>query len=54
MLVGLKIRAVLNKAPRWVKERIEQIKNESPYKMLGLYSDNGCEFRNHRNRKMVW
>ena len=42
------IRPVLNKAQRWVKERIEEIKNELPYKMLGLDSDNGSEFKNYQ------
>ena len=36
------IRPVLNKAQRWVKESIEDIKNTLPYKMLGIDSDNGA------------
>ena len=47
------IRAALNKAQRWVKESIEDIKNTLPYKMLGIDSDNGSEFKNYQNRKMV-
>ena len=42
------IRPVLNKAQRWVKESIEDIKNNLPYKMLGIDSDNGSEFKNHQ------
>ena len=30
------IRLVLNKAQRWVKESIEDIKNCLPYKMIGI------------------
>ena len=48
MLVGLKIRPVLNKAQRWVKMSIEDIKNTIPYKMLGIDSDNGSEFKNYQ------
>ena len=42
------IRPLLNKAQRWVKESIEDIKNNLPYKMLGIDSDNGSEFKNHQ------
>ena len=42
------IRPVLNKAQRWVKESIEDIKNCLPYKMLGIDSDNGSEFKNYQ------
>ena len=42
------IRPVLNKAQRWVKESIEDIKNNLPYKMLGIDSDNGSEFKNYQ------
>ena len=42
------IRPVLNKAQRWVKESIEDIKNTIPYKMLGIDSDNGSEFKNYQ------
>jgi len=33
------IRPVLNKAQRWVKESIEDIKNIIPYKMIGIDSE---------------
>ena len=42
------IRPLLNKAQRWVKEGIEDIKNCLPYKMLGIDSDNGSEFKNYQ------
>lgn len=42
------IRPLLNKAQRWVKEGIDDIKNCLPYKMLGIDSDNGSEFKNYQ------
>lgn len=41
------IRPILNKAHRWVKENIENIKNTLGYKMKGVDSDNGGEFKNY-------
>ena len=41
------IRLVLNKAQRWVKESIEDIKNCLPYKMLGIVLQTmGLKFKN--------
>ena len=39
-------RALLNKAHRWVKEGLEDIKNTIPFQMNGLHGDNGSEFKN--------
>ena len=48
------IRPVLNKAQRWVKMSIEEIKNTIPYKMLGIVLKTmGLKFKNYQNRKMV-
>lgn len=44
----IELRAVLNKAQRWVKEAIEDVHNTLPYQMRGLDSDNGSEFKNHQ------
>jgi hypothetical protein len=41
-------RALLNNAHRWVKEHIQQTKADLPFPMLGIDSDNGGEFINHR------
>jgi hypothetical protein len=40
--------ALLNSAHRWVKERIQQIRDELPFPLLGIDSDNGGEFINHQ------
>ncbi|MDR1174298.1 MAG: transposase family protein [Treponema sp.] len=40
--------ALLNSAHRWVKERIEQMRHELPFPLLGIDSDNGGEFINHQ------
>ena len=43
------IRPVLNKAQRWVKESIEDIKNCLPYKMLGIVLQTiGLKFKNYQ------
>ena len=39
-------RALLNKAHRWVKEAIEDVKEKLPFQMKGIDSDNGSEFKN--------
>jgi hypothetical protein len=41
-------RALRNKAHRWVKERIEEIKESLAFELLGIDSDNGGEFINHQ------
>ncbi len=38
--------ALLNKAHRWVKEAIEDVKEKLPFQMKGIDSDNGSEFKN--------
>jgi hypothetical protein len=40
--------ALLNNAHRWVKERIIQTRDNLPFPMLGIDSDNGSEFINHQ------
>ena len=40
--------ALLNKAQRWVKEDAADLKQTLPYKLLGLDSDNGSEFKNYQ------
>ena len=40
--------ALLNNAHRWVKEQIAQTKDNLPFPMLGIDSDNGGEFINHQ------
>jgi hypothetical protein len=40
--------ALLNNAHRWVKEQIIYTKENLPYPMLGIDSDNGSEFINHQ------
>lgn len=40
------LRAVKNKAQTWVVEAIKDIKCHIPYKMKGIDSDNGSEFKN--------
>lgn len=39
-------RALLNKAQRWVKEAVDDVKKSLPFQMKGLDSDNGTEFKN--------
>ena len=39
-------RALLNKAQRWVKEAVDDVKKKLPFEMKGLDSDNGSEFKN--------
>lgn len=43
--------ALLNKAQRWVKESAEDLKSSLIYKLLGLDSDNGSEFKNYQMLK---
>jgi hypothetical protein len=40
--------ALLNSAHRWVKKRIESTRDNLPFPMLGIDSDNGGEFINHQ------
>ena len=40
--------ALLNNAHRWVKEEIAKTKENLPFPMLGMDSDNGGEFINHQ------
>jgi hypothetical protein len=40
--------ALLNNAHRWVKEQIAGTRDALPFPMLGIDSDNGGEFINHR------
>jgi hypothetical protein len=42
------LRALLNNAHRWVKEQIAHIREDLPFPMLGIDSDNGGEFINHQ------
>jgi len=44
----VELRALLNRAHRWVKEEIEGIRKTLPYPMKGIDSDNGGEFINHQ------
>ena len=39
-------RALLNKAQRWTKEAVADVKEKLPFKMKGIDSDNGGEFKN--------
>lgn len=39
-------RALLNKAQRWVKEAVDDVKKKLPFQMKGLDSDNGSELKN--------
>ena len=36
----------LNKAQRWVKEAVDDVKEKLPFQMKGLDSDNGSELKN--------
>ena len=40
--------ALLNNAHRWVKEQIVRVRENLPFPMLGIDSDNGGEFINHQ------
>lgn len=40
------LRALRNRAHRWVKDRIVEIRSDLPFSLLGLDSDNGGEFIN--------
>jgi hypothetical protein len=40
--------ALLNSAHLWVKERIQQIRDELPFPLMGIDSDNGGEFINRQ------
>lgn len=42
------VRAVANKAQRWVHEALTEIERSLPFPLLGLDSDNGAEFINHQ------
>jgi len=42
------VRALLNNAHRWVKEQIILTRENLPFPMLGIDSDNGGEFINHQ------
>lgn len=44
----VELRALRNRAHRWVKEEVEGIHKELPYPMKGIDSDNGGEFINHQ------
>ncbi len=39
-------RALLNKAQRWVKEAVDDVRRKIPFAMKGIDSDNGSEFKN--------
>lgn len=39
-------RALLNKAQRWVKEAVDDVRRKLPFQMKGLDSDNGSELKN--------
>ena len=39
-------RALLNKAHRWVKQAVADVKEKLPFQMKGIDSDNGSEFKN--------
>jgi IS30 family transposase len=42
----IELRALLNKASKWVLEALQNIKASLPFPLLGLDSDNGSEFIN--------
>ncbi len=44
----VELRALQNKAHRWVKENTENIRRELPYPIKGIDSDNGGEFINYQ------
>ena len=41
------LRALMNKAQRWVKESLDDLEASSPFPVLGFHSDNGDEFKNY-------
>ena len=41
------LRAMLNKAQRWIKESLDELKSSVPFPILGFHSDNGDEFKNY-------
>lgn len=41
------LRALLNKAQKWVKDSLSELKAEVPFPVLGFHSDNGDEFKNY-------
>jgi len=43
----VELRAVRNRAHRWVKEAAIEIRADLPFEMFGIDSDNGSEFINH-------
>jgi hypothetical protein len=44
----VELRALRNRAQRWVKEEVEAIRAHLPFPLLGVDSDNGGEFINHQ------
>lgn len=40
------LRALRNRAHRWVKEEVVDIRSQLPFSLLGVDSDNGAEFIN--------
>jgi hypothetical protein len=42
------VRALPNKAQRWVHEALDDLSRELPFPLLGLDTDNGSEFINHQ------
>ena len=41
------LRGLLNKAQRWIKESLDDLKMAVPFPVLGFHSDNGDEFKNY-------
>ena len=41
------LRALLNKAQRWIKESLDEMETTVPFPILGFHSDNGDEFKNY-------
>ena len=41
------LRALLNKAQRWIKESLDELKSSVLFPILGFHSDNGDEFKNY-------
>ncbi len=44
----VELRALRNRAQRWVKEEAETIRSQLPFPLKGIDSDNGGEFINHQ------
>lgn len=44
----VELRALPNRAHRWVKQEVESIRNALPFALQGVDSDNGGEFINHQ------